>query len=205
MIMPTAKPMDLPVIGTQPRERSDAARNRRRTLAAAQRLFAENGVQCTSMDAIAAEAGVGKGTLFRRFGDRASLAFAVLDESERAFQDALMQGEPPLGPGAAPCERLIAYGAAMLERLETHLELLLDAELHSAGGYQRSEPYMVHWLHVRMLVEQARPACDIDYTADVLLGALSPRVFAHQRQVREMPLDRLKEGYADLVGKMMTP
>jgi hypothetical protein len=63
---------------------------------------------------------------------------------------------------------------------------------------------MVHWLHVRMLVEQARPACDIDYTTDVLLGALSPRVFAHQRQVREMPLERLKEGYADLVGKMMT-
>ena len=29
------------------------------------------------MDAIALEAGVGKGTLFRRFGDRASLALAL--------------------------------------------------------------------------------------------------------------------------------
>ena len=67
---------ELPVIGTDPPERADAARNRRRILAAAEKLFAENGVSCTSMDAIAAEAGVGKGTLFRRFGDRASLAWS---------------------------------------------------------------------------------------------------------------------------------
>lgn len=199
---PTA--MDLPVIGTEPRERADAARNRRRILAAAQRLFAQQGVRCTSMDAIAAEAGVGKGTLFRRFGDRSSLALAVLDESERELQDAVLDGPPPLGPGVAPCRRLVAFGAAMLDRLETHLDLLLDAELHSAGGFLRSEPYMVHWLHVRTLVEQARPSCDVDYTTDVLLGALSAQVFAHQRRVREMPLERLKQGYADLVGKMMT-
>lgn len=199
---PTA--MDLPVIGTEPRERADAARNRRRILAAAQRLFAQQGVRCTSMDAIATEAGVGKGTLFRRFGDRSSLALAVLDESERELQDAILDGPPPLGPGVAPCRRLVAFGAAMLDRLETHLDLLLDAELHSAGGFLRSEPYMVHWLHVRTLVEQARPSCDVDYTTDVLLGALSAQVFAHQRRVREMPLGRLKQGYADLVGKMMT-
>jgi AcrR family transcriptional regulator len=203
MIMtPTA--MELPVIGTEPRERADAARNRRRILAAAQRLFAEQGVRCTSMDAIAVEAGVGKGTLFRRFGDRATLALAVLDESERDFQDALLHGPPPVGPGEAPCVRLVGFGAAMLDRLEAHLDLMLDAELHSAGGFLRSEPYMVHWLHVRMLVEQARPGCDVDYTTDVLLGALSAQVFAHQRRVRHMPLDRLKDGYADLVAKMMT-
>jgi AcrR family transcriptional regulator len=197
-------PMDLPVIGTEPRERADAARNRRRILAAARRLFAEHGVSCTSMDAIAAEAGVGKGTLFRRFGDRGSLALAVLDESEVELQEAMLFGPPPLGPGAAPCERLRAHGAAMLERLEDHLDLMLDAELHSAEGFQRSEPYMVQWLHIRTLVEQARPDCDVDYTADVLLGALSARAFAHQRRVREMPLDRIKEGYADLVDKLLS-
>jgi AcrR family transcriptional regulator len=94
--------MELPVVQSEPPERADAARNRRRILAAAEKLFAERGVSCTSMDAIAAEAGVGKGTLFRRFGDRATLALAVLDESTRALQDALLHGEPPLGPGAAP-------------------------------------------------------------------------------------------------------
>src|SRR4029077_13673359 len=116
---------DLPVVGNDPPERADAARNRRRILEAAERLFAEKGVSCTSMDAIAAEAGVGKGTLFRRFGDRASLVRAVIGDRERLFQDELIRGAAPLGPGAPPCERLIAFGAGMLDLLEEHADLLL--------------------------------------------------------------------------------
>lgn len=204
MLALVSNPLDLPVLQPEPRERADAARNRRRILAAAAKLFAERGVSCTSMDAIAAEAGVGKGTLFRRFGDRATLALAVLDETERGFQDALLTGPPPLGPGAPPCERLRAFGAAMLERLESHADLMLDAQQATSGAYLRSEPYAALWVHVRMLVEQARPDCDVEYTTDVLLGALTAQVFAHQRRVRGMELDRLKAGYADLVDRMMT-
>ena len=40
------------------------------------------------MDAVAEAAGVGKGTLYRRFGDRNGLAYAILDEREREFQEA---------------------------------------------------------------------------------------------------------------------
>ena len=120
--------IELPVVGAEPPERADAARNRRRILAAAEKLFAENGVSCTSMDAIAAEAGVGKGTLFRRFGDRASLARALLSERDCGFQDAFIRGEPPLGPGAPPAERLVAFGEGMLDLLESHGDLLLAAE-----------------------------------------------------------------------------
>jgi AcrR family transcriptional regulator len=196
--------MDLPVVGNHPRERADAARNRRRIVAAAQRLYARQGVRCTSMEAIAAEAGVGKGTLFRRFGDRATLAYAVLDESERALQDAVLTGPAPLGPGAPPCERLIAFGTAMLDHLEANVDILLDAEVSSAGAWLRSEPHSIHWLHIRTLVARARPGCDVDYTTDVLVGALTAQVFAHQRRTREMPLERLKEGYADLVSRMLS-
>lgn len=199
-----APSMDLPVIGNERRERADAARNRRRILSAAQRLFAEQGVSCTSMDAIAAEAGVGKGTLFRRFGDRATLALAVLDEGERELQEAILQGPPPLGPGAPPCQRLIAFGAAVLDRLDAHTDILVEAERASSGAYLSSAPYMVRWLHIRKLVEQARPDCDVGYTTDVLQGALGAEVFVHQRRLREMPLAQLKDGFADLVGKMMT-
>src|ERR1700730_1616343 len=92
---------ELPVLGTEPHERADAARNRRRILAAAGRLFAERSVDCVSMDEIADAARVGKGTLFRRFGDRASLMWAVLDEGERAFQEAFIRGAEPRGAGAA--------------------------------------------------------------------------------------------------------
>jgi AcrR family transcriptional regulator len=195
-------PFELPVVDAEPRERADAARNRRRILAAAERLFADRGVDSVSMDTIAAEAGVGKGTLFRRFGDRASLALAVLDETERAFQDALLTGPAPLGPGAPPCERLVAFGEACLDRLEAQGDLMLHAELASGTGYLRSEPHAAKWIHVRALVAQARPDCDVDYVTDILVGVLSAQVVAHQRS-RDVPLERLKAGYADLVDRML--
>ena len=58
--------------------------------------------------------GVGKGTLFRRFGDRAGLARALLDESERRLQDGFLHGPPPLGPGAPPRARLKAFAGRVL-------------------------------------------------------------------------------------------
>ena len=70
------------------------------------------------MDAIAAEAGVGKGTLFRRFGDRAGLALALLHEHTVVLQENMIRGPAPLGPGAPPQERLKAMGRAQLALLD---------------------------------------------------------------------------------------
>lgn len=195
---------ELPVIQPQASERADALRNRARIMAAAERLFAERGVHATTMDAIASAAGVGKGTLFRRFGDRASLVFALLDHTERAFQEAILRGPPPLGPGAPPATRLAAFGEAMLDRLERDGELLLETEAN-VGHWQRSRPYAALWLHVRTLLEEALPHADADYLADVLLAALSPGTFHHQRHVRGLPLERLKTGFADLVARLVRP
>src|SRR5205823_13951986 len=99
-----------------------------RVLAAACKLFTEQGAANVSMDAVAAQAGVGKGTLFRRFGDRASLARAVISEYEARLQDELIRGAPPLGPGAPARQRLEAFGPAYLEFLESHGDTLLAAE-----------------------------------------------------------------------------
>jgi AcrR family transcriptional regulator len=123
---------ELPLIQPQPAERADAARNRERILCAARRLFAERSAGCVSMDEIAEQAGVGKGTLFRRFGSRAALAQAVLSEDEGALQEAMIRGEPPLGPGAPPLERLVAFGEARLDLLDSHAALLVLAEVGGA-------------------------------------------------------------------------
>src|SRR5258707_14756445 len=96
---------DLPQLEPDSSERADAARNRERILCAARRLFDERGAGCVSMDDVAEAAGVGKGTLFRRFGSRASLAAAVLSQRERGLQEALTRGEPPRGPGPPPRPR----------------------------------------------------------------------------------------------------
>ena len=187
---------ELPVIGTDPPERADAARNRRRILAAAEKLFAENGVSCTSMDAIAAEAGVGKGTLFRRFGDRASLARALLSERDSGFQEAFIRGEPPLGPGAPARERLHAFGKAYLDVLDTHHALIVEAE--RAPRFVMA-PYVAYRTHLLILLREASPVCDADVAADALLAVLAAGLFAHLRGDREVELDRLAAVWCAMV------
>jgi AcrR family transcriptional regulator len=195
---------ELPLVAPDPAERVDAARNRARILAAAERLFAERGVGCVSMDDVAEHAQVGKGTLFRRFGSRAALAQAVLSERERALQESLIRGEPPLGPGAPPCERLIAFGEAVLDLLEGHAQLLMAAEAGEARF--ASPPYAVHRLHLTLLLREADLACDADYLAETLLTCLGAELFMHLREVREMPLQQLKAGWSELVrGALRAP
>src|SRR2546423_15487589 len=103
-----------PITNPEGGERADAAPTRPRTLATAERLFSERAPDCVSIDEVADAAGVGKGTVFRRFGSRAALLLAVLSEREGRFQEVLIRGRPPLGPRAPPRARLIAFGEALV-------------------------------------------------------------------------------------------
>ena len=192
----------LPLIDAEPPERADAARNRRAVLDAAARLFARDGAACVTMEAVAAEAGVGKGTVFRRFGSRASLARAVISEHEAQLQEAMIRGEPPLGPGAPARERLIAFGRAYLEFLESHADLLLAAE-GTETARLTSEVYAMYRTHVGMLLEQAGCAARAPYLADVLMSALAAPTFMYHRQVRGLSLEELQEAYEDLVTRVI--
>src|SRR6185436_2475210 len=104
--------------GRPPAERADAARNRRHLLATAREILAEQGAGQLTMDGLAERAGLGK--VFRRFGTRAGIFQALLDDEERDFQQAVLSGPPPLGPGATPLDRLIAYGRARTGFLISH-------------------------------------------------------------------------------------
>ncbi|MEV5689730.1 helix-turn-helix domain-containing protein [Micromonospora globbae] len=161
-------------------ERADAARNRRLILEAADRLYAERGAAHVTMDDIARAAGVGRGTLYRRYPDRASIALALLDAHERDLQETLLRGEPPLGPGASPAERLAAFYTAMVALLDRHVHLALGAEV----GRSRFEAgaYGFWRAHVRALVAEAGHA-DPDAMVELLLAPLAPDVFARQREI----------------------
>jgi AcrR family transcriptional regulator len=193
----------LPMIDPDAGERADAARNRARILATAERLFSERGPDCVSIDAVADAAGVGKGTVFRRFGSRAALVLAVLSEREGRFQEDLIRGRPPLGPGAPPRARLIAFGDALIELLERHGPLLAAAEVD--GGRLLSAPYGVYRLHVTLLLHEADPSCDAELLAEFLLGALSAQQFMYLRDQRGVPLERLKRAWSDLVNRALAP
>jgi AcrR family transcriptional regulator len=77
--------------------RADAERNRTRILAAASEVFAERGLD-VSLDDIAAHAGVGVGTVYRRFPDKDALIDALFeDKIDRAvaLADASLEIEDP--------------------------------------------------------------------------------------------------------------
>jgi AcrR family transcriptional regulator len=163
----------------QPGERADAARNRAAVLEAAARLFKEHGVAAVSMDAIAAAAGVGKGTLFRRFGDKSGLAAALLDERERELQDRILFGPAPLGPGESgkeaprPQDRLVAFVEAYLDYVLGHLDLVRVSETASPGARYRIGAYRFWHRHVASLVSLVAPGADAEAVAHVLLAPLA--------------------------------
>lgn len=169
--------MDTPLLplGPPPSERADAARNRERLLNAAREMISEGGVRQVTMDALAERARLGKGTVFRRFGSRAGIFAALLDDADRRFQQEVLYGPPPLGPGADAVARLVAYGRARTGFLLEHHAIeraALDRNQQvaiAAGGMSTT--------HIRMLLRQARRegllhTADVDSLAMQLAAAL---------------------------------
>jgi AcrR family transcriptional regulator len=190
---PRSASQQLPVLGEPRPERADAKRNRLRVLEAADRLFTEHGVKNVSLDAIAAAAGVGKGTVFRRFGDRAGLAVALLDEREQELQAKILTGPPPLGPGAPAVDRMTAFLDAYLDLLDRHVELFIDSENASAGARYRIGSYHLWHRHLAMLIEEANPELDREYAAHALLAPLAADLHLALRD-QGFGLERLKTG-----------
>src|SRR6516165_5635606 len=146
--------MNQPVTWGPPRsERADAARNRRLLLVTARDMLAEQGADQLTMDGLAERAGLGKGTVFRRFGTRAGIFAALLDDDERDFQEQVLSGPPPLGPGAPPLDRLIAYGRARTGFLIEHREIARAAlDGHQSVPARSQSP--LSQLHIRDLLGQ---------------------------------------------------
>lgn len=187
----------LPIAGEES-ERCDAARNRRLLLDAATDLVATVGADAITMDAVATKAGVGKGTVFRRFGNRAGLMRALLDHTEKKLQHSFMFGDPPLGPGADPIDRLVAFGRARLEFVNVQGEVLRAAE--SADDARYSAPaHMVNFTHVLSLLRAAGVDGDLELLAYWLLTPLEATLVLHQYRDLGMPMDRLADGWEDLV------
>jgi AcrR family transcriptional regulator len=172
-------------------------------LEAARRLFAEHGVANVSMERVARAAGVGKGTVFHRFGDRAGLVMALVDEDERALQDQLLRGPPPLGPGAPPAERLVALVDALLDLLERFGDLLRDSEASRAGARYDTGAYAAWHRHATLLIAEARPDADAPVLAHLLLAPLSAEHFAHLRETEAIGAERLRSSLEQLVRRLV--
>lgn len=182
--------------GSLPKVRADATRNREKILCAAATLVAERGIEHVSMDDVARAACVGTGTLYRRFGDRAGLALALLDEHTKDFQNALISGPPPLGPGVPAGERLLAFGDAYVDFLDVHADLLFAGVGH---GMNVGDPVALYATHLTILLREAAPHLDAEFTARALLDIVSPGAHLFARRRLEWPLERVRAGWRAVV------
>lgn len=182
-----------------PPERGDAARNRRLLLDAARTLIAERGPEHVTTDDIVAAAGVGKGTLFRRFGNRAGLMIELLDEDERALQQAFLFGPPPLGPLAPPLQRLLAFGHERLRFVHTHQAILTQVNRDPESRY--NAVFAVLHTHVRVVLEAAGSTGDLDAQADALLHLLDADYVAYQT-ARGRSLENLELAWDSVAHKL---
>jgi AcrR family transcriptional regulator len=163
-------------------ERADAARNRRAILAATEELLATRRPQDISMEQVAAAAGVGKGTVFHRFGNRTGLMYALMVERAQALEEAVTTGPPPLGPGATDRDRLLAFLDAIIEVVGRNKSLLAELAYSAApdpppekttARHRDDHPVYRFWHgHISGLIAALRPGADAEMTAHLLLGSL---------------------------------
>jgi len=183
-------------------ERRDAARNRERLLTAARKLIDECGADALTMDRLAEAAGVGKGTVFRRFGSRAGLMMILLSDAEAAFQARFMFGPPPLGPGAPGLERLIAFGTERIAFVLEYGELARAAEASARNRFE--VPAVALWhRHIEYLLRGEGMDADPWLMARSLGATLDPERLLHAVRVQGVSSDRLAESWRELVTRVV--
>ncbi len=190
-------------------ERADAAANRALILKTAERLFAERGVANVCMAEIAEAAGVGKGTLYRRFAGKAELCLALLDSQMSEFQaEALARFRRQSAEGATHLAQLADFLEALVAFTEIHAPLLSEVE---RGGLLRVDaplnvPHFWQFMTVSALLRAASRRgevvadLDLDYVGEALLAPLQIDIFRYQRDARGYSLERIAAGLRGLVG-----
>jgi AcrR family transcriptional regulator len=156
------------------KERADAARNRRAILDATEALLSRHRPDEVTIEQVAIAAGVGKGTVFHRFGSRMGLMVELMRERALGMREAVEEGPPPLGPGAPPRERLSAFLSALVDVVGRNKGLMaaLGQEIAPRTHGEHHPVYLFWHGHVSALIEAERPDLDAPLMADLLLASL---------------------------------
>jgi hypothetical protein len=124
----------------------------------------------------------------------------LLDEDERANQDAFLFGPPPLGPDAPPVDRLAAFGRERVRFVHAHHALLSSVNSDPQNRY--SAPAMVQRTHVRVLLQQAHTTGDLDAQTEALLALLDVAYVEHQLNEGGHTLRTLGDAWESVVRKL---
>ncbi|NKE58010.1 helix-turn-helix transcriptional regulator [Lentzea sp. PSKA42] len=152
-------------------ERADAARNRAAILAAATELIRERGIEAVSIDDVAAAAGVGKGTVFRRFGDKAGLIQAVVDETAASWIQVASLECRTAGEFAgtlfdhvlASLPLVIAIERTSVRSCEGNFQITVDRLARLVGSTFKAHTVLavLRGEHIAFLLDQGMTAADV--------------------------------------------
>lgn len=185
--------------------RKDAARNRQAVLAAADALFARcESPEGVTLAAIAAAAGVGKGTLFRAFGDRPGLLRALYEARLEPVREAVETGPPPLGPATPPQQRVPALLDALLCFKLDNRSLMLALEESGTGSSPYQADYYERWHRLLdSILRQIPGLTDSDFTAHVLLSAVRADLVEHLAGHGGVPRERMRAQLANFTARVL--
>jgi AcrR family transcriptional regulator len=191
------RPLDRP--GARVREeRRDAVENRRRILDAARRLFAEHGVPAVNMAEIAEAAGVGKGTLYRRYGSKGELCFALMDEELSQFQDHTLGGLQGMFEQQTPWLLQLAWFVEELVAFTgTHAPLLYEVRQMTERTGRLEVAHVWQYMTVQGLLRRALAAGELPespglaFLTDLLLAPLSALYFDFLRRARGYSVEEI--------------
>ena len=192
-------------------ERRDAMEHRRRILEVARHLFAEHGVDVVSMHQIAMAAGIGQGTLYRRYANKGELCMDLLRERHERFAQeiAALLAPTASSPALERLESVLAKSVALLEEQGALLGPVAGADMREVPcdeadfsrrfSFQYSPWYL--WLHellAGLLTEAVGrgelASLDIPFTVDAILATLNPMFYRFQRQERGFSPERILQG-----------
>jgi AcrR family transcriptional regulator len=190
-------------------ERRDAVEHRRRILEVARKLFAEHGVGAVSMHQIAKTAGIGQGTLYRRYAHKGDLCMDLLSErNERLVEDiATLLVEKNNATALERLDGVLEHTLVFLEEQGALLGPVAGATLHHFPCVEGAksptfESSSLHfWLYellTLLLAEAVKDGelatLDIPFTADAILATINPLLYRFQRQQRGYSPERILQG-----------
>lgn len=152
------------------------------------------------MDAIAEAAGVGKGTLFRRFGDRSALLLAVYDQRLSELRDAVRNSAPAAADD--PVERIAdVLEAIVVFKLRNRrlVRAVEDARNGATSLYSSPQYREMHDLIAESLTDMGW-SLDIEWTAHALLAPTRIDLIEHLATNENMSATRIIEelrGFTD--------
>jgi AcrR family transcriptional regulator len=163
--------------GAPARLRRDAERNRERILTAARRLFSETGL-AVSHDDVARAAGVGVGTVYRRFPRKEDLLLALFEDQV----EQVVQLAETAGARADPWRGLYVFLEAVLQMQADDRglhEYLLGSQAPALAGRatERISPVVDDLLTRAKQLGQVRADVEVEDVAlvPVLVGAVLDR------------------------------